>query len=121
MMANLFDPDESILREWSDWLADRPDSVKAAAEKFKPWKLYRLKGSGHRVTLVSFDEPADGSPVTLKVFVSGEFNAVAFERTVFGIQQDDLEECDLPGPGEVCGSMDLDIEDCREMLKGDCG
>jgi hypothetical protein len=76
------------------------------AERFWPNRLYRLKRGGHRVTIVSFDEEENGA-ISLKVRVSGEFNAVIFERTVFGIKPEDLEECDLPEPGEILGSLDM--------------
>jgi hypothetical protein len=102
---------------WAAWVASRPPVVRAVAERFFPWKLYRLKSSGHRVTIHSFDEPEGETPVTLKVIVSGEFNLVAFERTVFGIAPDDLEECDLPDPDEPVGSADIPPEALRDLVQ----
>lgn len=108
-MANWFEPTDNDRAGWAEWVAQRPEKVRAVAERFEPWKLYRLKSSSHRVTLVSFDQPKDESqPVTLKVHVSGDFNRVAFERTVFGILPEDLEECELPGQDEPLGSVNLD-------------
>lgn len=76
-----------------DWVQSRPDSVREIAEKVLPWKLYRLKSSGHVVTLYSIDEPVDGGTPTLKVQVLNRYNDnLAFERTVFGIRLEDLEE-----------------------------
>jgi hypothetical protein len=40
----------------------------------------------------AFDEGIDGV-VTLRVVVSGEFNVILFERGVFGVCPEDLEEC----------------------------
>jgi hypothetical protein len=74
--------------------------VRAVAERFDIWTLYRLKSSGDRVMLQSFD--GDG---TLTVAVSGKFNLVIAERQVFGVPPDDLEECDLPAPDEKLGAL----------------
>jgi hypothetical protein len=60
-----------------------------------------MKSTGQRVTVYSFGE---GDRVTLTVNVEGRFNAIAFERQVFGIDPDDLEPCDLPVAGELLGS-----------------
>lgn len=97
-MANVREPNEGEEQEWIEWAKDRPEVIQKLAERFKPWKLYRLKSSNHRVLLYSFYE--DG---TLCVIVSGQYNLVGFERRVFGIKPDDLEECDLPGPDELVG------------------
>lgn len=113
-MANWFEPSNEDRAEWAEWVSEHPKQVRAVAEKFEPWKLYRRKSSSHRVTIVSFDQPKDESqPVTLKVHVSRDFNLVAFERTVFGILPEDLEECELPGQDELLGSANLDPESFR--------
>lgn len=97
-------PTEEQERGLADWVAERPPAVRAVAERFNPWTLYRMKSTGQRVTVVSFGEPDHGGAVTLKVLVSGEFNVVIFDREVFGIKPEDLEECDLPQPGELLGT-----------------
>lgn len=117
-MANIYEPTEQQVSEWDQWVAKKDDRVRVVAEKVFPWKLYRLKSSGHRVIVHSIDEPVEG-PCTLKVIVSGEFNAVMFERTVFGVHVEDLEECDLPSPTETLGSLDVPIEVVKEMMKKD--
>jgi hypothetical protein len=76
--------------------------VRAVAERFDLWSLYRLKSSGHRVTIYSFRE---SDPVTVTVNVLGDFNALIFERQVFGVAPDDLEPCDLPSADELVGSV----------------
>lgn len=104
---NILEPTPEQLTNWNEFVRGRPTRVREAIEKsdLAPWKLYRLKSSGHRVTLYSIDEPEDPAlPVTLKVDVLGRFNAIAFERRVFGIALEDLEECDLPGPDETVGT-----------------
>jgi hypothetical protein len=102
---------------WAEWVEERPDAIQALVAKYKfaPWKLYKLKTSGHRVIIHSIDEPKEGEP-TLTVIVNGKFNFVAFERRVFGIKPEDLEECDLPRSDEPLGSANMTIEEARAFL-----
>jgi len=100
---NIFEPTPGQLAEYEKWIAARPPAVAAVARRFQPWKLYRLP-SGHRVTVYSFGEKPDGT-VTLTVTVSGDFNLVTFERNVFGVNPDNLTECDLPAAGERLGAL----------------
>jgi hypothetical protein len=116
-VANIWEPTDIQKSEWDEWVKARPDRIREVAERFYPWKLYRLKNSGHRVLIHSIDEPADNSEPTLKVLVTGQFNVVCFERTVFGIKPSDLEECGLPSPDEITGSLDMSIDDVKEMMK----
>jgi len=116
-MANIWEPSDVQKTDWENWVKSRPDCVRKIAENLYPWKLYRLKTSGHRVTVYSIDEPKDDSKPTLKVNVSGQFNTVLFERTVFGIKPEDLEECDLPHQDELTGSLEMPIDVVKEMLK----
>lgn len=91
---------------WAAWVAERPPAIRKVAERFTPWKLYRMKSTKQRVTVYSIsDTPTDPPVVTLTVNVTGEFNFVTHERQVFGIDPDDLEECDLPEPGERLGCL----------------
>jgi hypothetical protein len=79
-----------------------------------------MKTTGHRVTIASFSE--DNS---VRVNITGEFNEVAFDRGVFGIDPDDLEPCDLPGSDEPTGSaltgkeVDDNIDALRVMVRPD--
>jgi hypothetical protein len=114
-MAIVFDPSPEQLNDWNSWVRSRPESVRSVATKLVPWRLYRIRQSGHRATLYSFTEHDDGK-VTCTMVVSGKFNLVAFERRVFDVDPDDLEECDLPSPDEALGSADLSIEQCKEIL-----
>ena len=108
---NLHDPTPTELAEWEEWCDSRPPAIAEVARRLPPWKLYRLKSTDQRVTIAVYDEPLDektgepsGDPVTLQVDVDGRFNFVIFERRVFGVSPDDLEECDLP-EGEVVGAL----------------
>jgi len=102
-MARVMEPTAEQEAGYRAWVASRPDAVRLVAEQFDPWSLYRLKTSGHRVTVASFGEGEDGS-VTLTVNVLADYNLVMFERQVFGIAPTDLEPCDLPRPDEVIGA-----------------
>jgi len=108
-MATLCELDE---KEWGKWVKTRPKIVRENCEKFPPNKLYRLKNTGHRVTIGAYAE--DG---TMRVYVSGDYNLVAFERQVFGIKPEDLEECDLPTKDEMLGSFDIPLDEIVKDVK----
>lgn len=95
-MAELFELND----EARDWIASRPKVIQGMIAKVPPNRLYRMKSTGSRVTLHSYSE--DG---TVTVDISGNYNLVTFERQVFGIPIDDLEECGLPHADEVLGVM----------------
>lgn len=110
------EPTNSQLRAWQKWVKARPLAVRAIAERLDPWTLYRLKPTGQRVTLVSFSE--DG---TVTIAITGQYNVVMFDRQVFGIDPDDLEECDLPEPGEATGAImtPQDVEQNIDVLRAE--
>jgi len=95
-MARYYNPTTDEEHAWREWVADLPVDVRVIAERFDPWTLYQLKTTGQRVVLYSFSE--DG---TVTVNVLAEFNLIMLERQVFGINPDDLEECDLPDADEI--------------------
>src|SRR5579862_6161244 len=97
-MAHWFTPTEKEKTGYAKWVESRPAMVREVAARFAPWILYRMKSTGHRVLVKSFGEWEHG--VSLTVVVDGRFNRLAFERNVFGVEPDDLEECDLPPLGE---------------------
>jgi hypothetical protein len=96
------------LTRFGAWLAERPPCIQALARRLPPDRLYLLKSSGHRVTLVAYNENG-----TVRVSVTGQFNALAFDREVFGIPPEDLEECDLPPSDAPLGTVlteDADVD-----------
>jgi hypothetical protein len=109
-------PSDEQRAGYDEWVESRPEPVKSIAKRLNPWTLYRLKTTTHRVTLAAISE--DG---TVRVNVSADFNMLAFERSVFGINPDDLEECDLPAADEPFGAaltqdqVDANIDRLREM------
>lgn len=129
---------------WQEWLNEPGrEAIRKVASRFEPWTLYKLKTTGQRVYILSFSDPSrhrcdwcngtggpvppSGDPcnncggsgkvvkVTCRVGVSGEFNLVTFERDVFGIDPKDLEECDLPGPDELLGTMELPVDEIKKL------
>lgn len=96
---------------FNQWFSERPDIIQEMIKKHPPNLLYLLKSSNHRVTLVSYSE--DG---TITVNVSGDYNLVMFERSVFGVYPDDLVECDLPTKEEKLGYI-LDSDEVDEYIK----
>lgn len=112
-MSRLHTPTPEQEAGWRAWLAGRPEAVRLVAERFDPWSLYRLKSSGSRVTVHSFQET---DPVTLTVNVSAQFNALMFERQVFGVAPEDLEPCDPPAPGEPTGAVFTEWKDVDQFI-----
>ena len=104
----------SIIREWNEeqekqwrkWVEERPEPVRTMARNYPPNRLYRMKSTGQRVILFSYSE--DG---TVTVDVTGEYNLVIFDRQVFGVDINNLEECDLPGEDEISGTFLTEEED----------
>ena len=96
---------------WAEWVASRPPVVQVMCALLPPDRLYLLKTSGHRVTLISYSENR-----TVTVEVTGQFNAVDFDCKVFGISPEDLEECDLPGEDEPLGTMLRKQEDIEAFI-----
>lgn len=96
-MAKIADLDETA---WQEWVNSRPPIVKAMCERLPPDRLYRMKSTGQRVTVHSFSENR-----TVTVNITGQYNAIMFDRQVFGIDPDDLEECDLPPSDEPIGTL----------------
>jgi hypothetical protein len=84
---------------WNEWVATRPPIIQEMCRRLPPDRLYRIKDA-HRCTIVAYSE--DG---TVRVNVSGEHNFLMFDREVFGINPNDLTECDLPDENEVVGTM----------------
>ncbi len=85
---------------WDAWVASRPPVIQGLCALLPPDNLYKMKSTGLRVTIVSYAENR-----TVTVDVTGDYNLLAFERQVFGINPNDLEECDLPGGDEPLGVM----------------
>lgn len=110
-------PTAEQIRAWENWIVECPESIRATIVRLRidPWTLYRLKTTGQRVFILSFFESDTGDKVMCRVAVTGEFNLLTFERSVFGIDPEDLEECDLPEPDEPMGSLDLPIEVIKEL------
>ena len=90
---------------FKEWLQGRSDIILDMVKRYPPDVLYRMKSTGQRVTIIAYAE--DG---TVRVLVSGDYNAVLFEREVFGVHLENLEECDLPDRNERLGTLLTVIE-----------
>lgn len=122
-MAKIMEWDEQEKQEWEEWVKTRPEIIQDLCKSFPPYNLYQLKASGHRVIIYSYSENN-----TLTVKVLGKFNLITFERQVFGVKPEDLEECDIPSPDEKVGVMltdpaDIDkfIDEVRPFILGEKG
>lgn len=105
-MAKLFEIDE----EARNWIHSRPDEIRVLIEKWPPNLLYLYKPGNQRVTIYSYSE--DG---TVTINVTGEYNLITFSRQVFGINPEDLEECDLPAEDEILGEI-LNEEETTDFI-----
>lgn len=101
--------------KYDAWFAEQPPAMQDLLCRLDPTRLYRMKSSGHRRFIFSMYETPDG--IRLTVVVSGQFNRVTFDRRVFGIEPDDLVECDLPGPDEALGAMLTSHEDIAAFIE----
>lgn len=119
-MANFWEPTPEQLKKREAWVESLPvEAAKEAARKILPWKLYRIKGEGPRMALIGVWN--DG---TCQMAIRGEWNLVAFERNVFGVNPDDLVECELPAPDELLGVTMNDeqtMEAIRKLRETPCG
>ena len=113
-MSRFYEPTKAQERGWRKWVAGRPPSVRAVAERFDIWSLYRLKSSGEIVTIASFQEAVDGV-ITLTVNITGEYNVVLFDKSVFGIDPSDMEPCDAPAADAPVGTV-LSADEVTENL-----
>lgn len=111
-MATLFEMTSEQRQAWEEWVASRPPVIQDLARRFPHTKLYRLTSTHQRVTIRGYNE--DG---TMIVAVTGKFNRVIFDRGVYGISPENLEECDLPGPEEENGSLFTDPEEIKEAVE----
>lgn len=109
-MAILYELNEEQQKGHDEWFNSRPECIQKLYEKFPYNRLYRMKSSGHRVTIYSYLENN-----TMSVVVSGDYNLVSFERRVFGVPPEDLEECDLPEEGERLGVI-LNQEEALQLI-----
>ena len=100
---------------FAKWLKGRPKVIREMAKRCPLNLLYRLKSTGQRATLYSYSENR-----TVTVNITGEYNAMMFDRRVFGIDIDDLEECDFPASDEPVGTLlteQADIDSYVDLIR----
>ena len=101
---------------WAAWVASRPKVIRDMIDKFNlhPTKVYLLKTSGLCVLVHSLQENG-----TISVNIVKEMNpqkVFMTERSVFGINPADLEECDLPESCMVTEGEPLSDEELQSFL-----
>lgn len=92
-MAHWFEPRPDQKALWLEWVTERPDSIRAVAERFHPWELYKLTSTGQIVTVASFSEPGEDGRPTIRVNIIGhsEHDLPMPVYGVFGLDADELE------------------------------
>jgi hypothetical protein len=106
-MSKIYDLDKN---EWEGRLKSKPTVIKELATKFPPNKLF-LMNNKHRVFIKFYSE--DG---TVAVGITGEYNAVMFDRTVFDVNPDDLKETAPPSDDEPLGTVFTEKKDVDSYL-----
>ena len=56
-------------------------------------------------------------PLSVGADMPKPLRGVAFERRVFGIKPEDLEECDLPPAGTPVGNLNLDPHIAKSLFE----
>ncbi len=91
-MARIFEPTPEQEAGLAAWLATCSDRVRAVAERFPPWELFRIKETGQIVQVLAFIKEDD--PITLRVRAYKRLNEIHptdEDYDVFGLEPDDLE------------------------------
>jgi hypothetical protein len=97
--------------EFDAWAETRPPVVREMCKRLPPDRLYRMKSTGQRVTMYSYSENG-----TVTVNVTGQYNQITFDRRVFGVDPDNLEECDFPPSDEPIGTLLTEQEDVEAFI-----
>lgn len=84
----------------ADWIKECPGAITEMVASHPGNKLYKMKQTGQRCEIHAYSEDR-----TVTVLITGKYNRLICDRTVYGVPIDDLEECDLPGPDEPLGSL----------------
>lgn len=125
-MARFHHPTPEQEDDWRRQVMSMSPELAAAAvaNTLDPWTLYRMSSTGDRCTLQSL-YLVEGGGVQVTVAVTGEFNAVPFDRQVFGVDPAELTPCELPHPAALTGrvlttaQVDDNIDLLRVMVRPD--
>jgi hypothetical protein len=85
---NWTEPTDEVRALWQEWLDERPADVRAVAERFNPWTMYRLTTTGQRCQVIGFHETDDGP--TVYIYAEHETLGPMTGVNVFGINPDDV-------------------------------
>lgn len=96
--------------EFDQWVNERPECIQALVKKLPPDRLYLLKETNRRCFITAYHEDD-----TLTVSITGQYNWLMFERQVFGVKPEYLEECDLPEEGEKLGTF-LNDDEAKQYI-----
>ena len=114
-MYKAVDVEPWMLKEWEDWVKERPEIIQGVISKHNlaPWYLMRMKRTGQIVYINKFYE--DGTVAVLAVLVEQRFNTGITKIStppdglcVFGVDPANLEhlpEDFVVGDGSVVTSF----------------
>lgn len=104
-MAKIMEWTAEQRQQWDAWVASRPPKIQEMCSLWPPDRLYLMKHTGQRCTIAAYAENG-----TVRVQITGQYNLHDFDKEVFGVDAQNLVECDLPAPGEALGVLLSDIE-----------
>ncbi len=103
----------------AEWLAERPPNVRAVAERFDPWQVYRLTTTGQAVQFMGCDVGArncgdtavDVDRVTARVYAQHPISGPISGVEVFGIDPGEIEPWPDGVPFDPAGELgDMKVE-----------
>jgi hypothetical protein len=84
------EPTDENRAAWAQWLDERPGHVRAVAERFDPWTMYRLTTTGQRCQVIGFHEADGDIPVTVYIYAEHRILGPITGVNVFGIDPADV-------------------------------
>ena len=80
-------------KEWNSWLESETEEIRALAIRISPLKLYRIKETDHIGFPFIYSEGSLGEKLTITLRLRHKENPdILFERDVFGLLEEELEE-----------------------------
>ncbi len=87
------EPTDEQRATYAAWAAGRPPHVRAVAERFNPWTMYKLATTGQRCRVIGYHADEDDDPrsrVTAYLYVENPVLGQLTGRNVFGIDPADV-------------------------------
>lgn len=101
----LFEPTLKQRTSFERWVSERAPEIaeEIRDRKLEPWRIYRLKATGERVTIIAILEPVSGGRgMKLSVLSETKFNPkLNQDYEIENVPPEDLEPCAPPSQLEL--------------------